>query len=61
VATVLARTDGITLGFTHFGTRNRNGKYKVGRKTEKSRLRRSMASLTELMRDIQSKNEFTGA
>jgi group II intron reverse transcriptase/maturase len=41
------------LGFTHFGTRNRNGKYKVGRKTEKSRLRRSMASLTELMRDIR--------
>jgi group II intron reverse transcriptase/maturase len=41
------------LGFTHFGTRNRNGKYKVGRKTEKSRLRRSIANLAEVMRDIR--------
>ena len=41
------------LGFTHYGTRNRNGHYKVGRKTEKSRLRRSMTNLTELMRDIR--------
>src|SRR5450759_590590 len=36
-----------------YGTCNRNGKYKVGRKTEKSRLRRSMAGLTALMRDIR--------
>jgi len=41
------------LGFTHYGTRNRNGNYKVGRKTEKSRLRRSLAALRELMRDIR--------
>jgi RNA-directed DNA polymerase len=41
------------LGFTHYGTCNRKGNYKVGRKTEKSRLRRSMASLRELMRDIR--------
>jgi RNA-directed DNA polymerase len=41
------------LGFTHYGTCNRKGKYKVGRKTEKSRLRRSMAGLTALMRDIR--------
>lgn len=41
------------LGFTHYGTRNRNGHYKVGRKTEKSRLRRSMTNLTALMRDIR--------
>jgi RNA-directed DNA polymerase len=41
------------LGFTHYGTRNRNGNYKVGRKTEKSRLRRTMANLRELMRDIR--------
>jgi site-specific DNA recombinase len=36
-----------------YGTCNRNGTYKVGRKTEKSRLRRTMASLRELMRDIR--------
>ena len=41
------------LGFTHYGTCNRKGKYKVGRKTEKSRLRRSMVSLAALMRDIR--------
>jgi RNA-directed DNA polymerase len=41
------------LGFTHYGTRNRKGNYKVGRKTEKSRLRRTMANLRELMRDIR--------
>lgn len=41
------------LGFTHYGTCNRKGNYKVGRKTEKSRLRRTMASLRELMRDIR--------
>jgi RNA-directed DNA polymerase len=41
------------LGFTHFCTRNRKGNFKVGRKTEKSRLRRSLANLTPLMRDIR--------
>ena len=41
------------LGFTHYGTCNRKGNYKVGRKTEKSRLRRTMAALRELMRDIR--------
>jgi RNA-directed DNA polymerase len=33
------------LGFTHFCTRNRSGNYMVGRKTEKTRLRRSMDKL----------------
>jgi hypothetical protein len=41
------------LGFTHFCTRNRKGNFKVGRKTEKSRLRRSLANITRLMRDIR--------
>lgn len=41
------------LGFTHYGTRNRNGRFKVGRKTEKSRLRRTIANLGELMRDVR--------
>ena len=41
------------LGFTHYGTCNRKGNYKVGRKTEKSRLRRTMANLRELMRDMR--------
>jgi group II intron reverse transcriptase/maturase len=41
------------LGFTHYCTRNRKGNFKVGRKTEKSRLRRSLANLTALMRDIR--------
>jgi len=41
------------LGFTHYGTYNRKGNYKVGRKTEKSRLRRTLAALRELMRDIR--------
>ncbi len=41
------------LGFTHYGTYNRKGNYKVGRKTEKSRLRRTLVALRELMRDIR--------
>ena len=40
-------------GFTHYCTRNRKGNFKVGRKTEKSRLRRSLAYLQELMRGIR--------
>ncbi|GEM_PF-5039162 len=41
------------LGFTHFCTRNKAGNFMVGRKTEKSRLRRGMEKLRELMRDIR--------
>jgi group II intron reverse transcriptase/maturase len=41
------------LGFTHYCTRNRQGNFKVGRKTEKSRLRHSLAHLEELMREIR--------
>jgi RNA-directed DNA polymerase len=41
------------LGFTHFCTRNRKGNFMVGRKTEKTRLRRSMEKLRELMRNIR--------
>jgi len=41
------------LGFTHFCTRNRSGNFMVGRKTEKTRLRRSMENLRELMREIR--------
>ena len=41
------------LGFTHFCTRNRRGNFMVGRKTEKSRLRRSFKKLRGLMRDIR--------
>ncbi len=33
------------LGFTHFCTRNRSGNFMVGRKTEKSRLKRSVIAL----------------
>lgn len=41
------------LGFTHYCTRNRKGNYQVGRKTEKSRLKRSLSKLRELMRRIR--------
>jgi RNA-directed DNA polymerase len=41
------------LGFVHYCTRNLKGNFKVGRKTEKSRLRRIIARLTESMRDIR--------
>lgn len=41
------------LGFTLYCTRNRKGNFKVGFRTEKSRLRRSMASLRDLMRRIR--------
>jgi RNA-directed DNA polymerase len=37
------------LGLTLYCTRNRKGNFKVGMRTEKSRLRRSLASLQELM------------
>ena len=41
------------LGFTHFCTRNFKGNFKVGRKTEKSRFRRSVEKLCTLMREIR--------
>jgi len=41
------------LGFTHYCTRNRKGNFMVGRKTEKSRLRRSKLKLTEKMKEIR--------
>jgi hypothetical protein len=39
------------LGFTHYCTTSRKGKFKVGRKTEKSRLRRSMNNLKTRIRE----------
>ena len=41
------------LGFTHFCTTNRKGNFKVGRKTEKSRLKRSISKLQDKMREIR--------
>ncbi len=41
------------LGFTHFCTRNRQGNFMVGRKTEKSRLKRSIKKITDKMREIR--------
>jgi RNA-directed DNA polymerase len=41
------------LGLTLYCTRNRKGNFKVGMRTEKSRLRRSLMSLQELMRQIR--------
>jgi len=41
------------LGFTVYCTRNRKGNFKVGFRTEKSRLRRSMANLSDLMRRMR--------
>ena len=41
------------LGFTHFCTKNRRGNFMVGRKTEKTRLRRSLAKLQDEMRRIR--------
>ena len=40
------------LGFTHYCTRNRSGAFRVGRKTEKSRLKRTLQRLQSLMREI---------
>lgn len=37
------------LGFTHYCTINRKGNFKVGRRTEKSRLKRSVDKLKQLM------------
>jgi group II intron reverse transcriptase/maturase len=41
------------LGFTHFCTQNRKGNFMVGRKTEKTRFRRSVEKLCTLMREIR--------
>jgi RNA-directed DNA polymerase len=41
------------LGLTLFCTQNRKGNFKVGMRTEKSRLRRSLMALQELMRRIR--------
>ncbi len=41
------------LGFTLYCTHNRKGNFKVGLRTEKSRLRRSLSSLRELMRRMR--------
>ena len=41
------------LGLTLYCTRNLRGNFKVGMRTEKSRLRRSLLSLRELMRRIR--------
>jgi group II intron reverse transcriptase/maturase len=41
------------LGFTLYCTRNRKGNFKVGLRTEKSRLQRSLAKLRDLMRRMR--------
>ena len=41
------------LGFTHYCTTNRKGNYQVGRRTEKSRLRRSIKKLLSKMREMK--------
>jgi hypothetical protein len=41
------------LGFTHYCTRNRRGNFKVGGKTDKSRLRRSLAKFHQLLQSIR--------
>ena len=41
------------LGLTLYCTRNRTGNFKVGMRTEKSRLRRSLMSLQEKMRQMR--------
>jgi group II intron reverse transcriptase/maturase len=41
------------LGFTLYCTRNRQGNFKVGLRTEKSRLQRSLSKLSDLMRRMR--------
>ena len=41
------------LGFTLYCTRNHKGRYRIGFRTEKSRLRRSLANAFDLMRRIR--------
>ena len=40
------------LGFTHFCTRNRKGNFMVGRKTEKSRFKRSVQKVQVLLHEL---------
>jgi len=44
------------LGFTHFCTTSRNGRFQVGRKTERTRLRRSMSHLKDRIREAMHWN-----
>jgi len=41
------------LGFTHYCTTSRKGNFMIGRRTEKSRLKRSMSKLQDRMREIR--------
>jgi group II intron reverse transcriptase/maturase len=41
------------LGFTLYCTRNQKGNFKIGFRTEKSRLRRSIANLSDLMKRMR--------
>lgn len=41
------------LGFTHYCTQSLKGNFMVGRKTEKTRLRRSVQKMQELMKEIR--------
>ena len=41
------------MGFTLYCTRNRQGNFKVGMRTEKSRLQRSLMNLRDLMRRMR--------
>lgn len=41
------------LGFTHYCTRNRKGNFMMGRKTEKTRFRRSVNKIQETLREIR--------
>jgi len=41
------------LGFTHFCAKSRKGTFMVGRRTEKSRLKRSISKLQDKMREIR--------
>ena len=41
------------LGFTHYGTRNHRGNFKVGWKTDKARLRRSLAKFHQQLQIIR--------
>jgi len=41
------------LGFTHYCTTSRKGRFQVGRKTEKNRMKRSVSNLQDKMREIR--------
>jgi RNA-directed DNA polymerase len=43
------------LGFTHFNDKTRNGKYKVGRKTDKARVNRALKATNEWLKQIRNK------